>query len=269
VRRVPPPGDPPTRDRAANGFDLTGHVALITGGNGGIGLGIARGLARAGARIAIAARDETKSRAAARELSELGAEVATFALDVAREDQVITVVRAAVERFGRIDSCFANAGFGRPAPFLEMSLADWNAVLAVNLTGVFVCFREVARHMVERGGGGKLIAITSIGAAHGMPREANYAASKGALISLVRSTAVALARHRIQVNALRPGWIETQATEAVRAHERVEQAVLQRTPARRWGVPGDLEGIAVYLASPLSDYQTGDEITIDGGYLVF
>jgi NAD(P)-dependent dehydrogenase (short-subunit alcohol dehydrogenase family) len=266
---VPPPSRENASSSEGSGFDLSGHVALITGGNGGIGLGLARGLARAGARVAIAGRDEAKNAAAARELADLGAEVATFRIDVAREEDVVRGMREALARFGRIDSCFANAGLGQPRPFLEMTLDDWNPVLAVNLTGVFLCFREAARHMVERGGGGKLVAVTSIGARHGMPQEPNYAASKGGVAALVRSAAVALARHDIQVNALRPGWIETQATAPARAHERLDRSIRQRTPARRWGTPADLEGIAVYLASGLSRFHTGDEITLDGGYLAF
>jgi NAD(P)-dependent dehydrogenase (short-subunit alcohol dehydrogenase family) len=259
--------DAPTA--ASRSFDLSGHVALITGGNGGIGLGMARSLAMAGARIAIAGRDEAKNRDAAAELAALGADVEAFAMDVAREEDVVAGVRGCVERFGRLDSCFANAGFGAARGFLDMSLDDWNRVLAVNLTGVFLCFREAARHMVERGGGGKLIAISSIGSVHGMPNEPNYAASKGGVGALVRSAAVALARHDLQVNTIRPGWIETQATAPARAHEKLERVIRQRTPARRWGEPADLGGIAVYLASPLSRFHTGDEITLDGGYLVF
>lgn len=259
----------PPHAKHRDGLDLTGHVALVTGGNGGIGLGMARGLARAGASVAIWGRDAAKNRAAADELGALGAKVAAFEVDVSREEQVVQAMRATAEGLGRIDSCFANAGFGRARPFLEMGLDDWNAVLAVNLTGVFLCFREAARHMVERGGGGKLVAVSSIGALHGMPSEPNYAASKGGVCALVRSAAVALARHDIQANAVQPGWIETDATAPARAHEKLERTVRQRTPARRWGSPEDLEGIAVYLASPASRFHTGDVVTVDGGYTVF
>lgn len=244
-------------------------MALVTGGNGGIGLALARDLARAGASVAIWGRDAEKNRSALEELRQLRSDAAAFEVDVALEQRVVDGIRTLLERFGRIDSCFANAGFGRPSRFLDMSLQAWNEVLAVNLTGVFLCFREAARHMVQRGGGGKLVAISSIGAVHGMPNEANYAASKGAVCALVRSAAVALARHDVQVNAIQPGWIETHATAPARAHERLERTVRQRTPARRWGVPADLGGLAVYLASRASRFHTGDVITVDGGYTVF
>ena len=194
-------------------FDLRDHVALVTGGNSGIGLGLAGGLAKAGAKIAIWGRDEQKSAKAASQLAELGTEVQAFRCDVSDESDVAAQTAAVVARFGRIDSCFANAGFGFPRPFLETSLADWNSVINVNLTGVFLTFREVARHMVERGGGGKLIATSSIGSYHGMPKQESYAASKGGLNALVRSLAVELGRHDIQANCVLPGWIETAATQ--------------------------------------------------------
>jgi NAD(P)-dependent dehydrogenase (short-subunit alcohol dehydrogenase family) len=250
-------------------FDLSGHVALVTGGNSGIGLGLARGLAKAGARLAIWGRDEEKNARAAAEIEELGSEAAAFRADVSREDEVSAAVAATLERFGRIDSCFANAGFGHPRSFLRMTLDDWNRLMETNLTGAFLTFREVLRHMVERGGGGKLVAISSIGTIHGMAKQPHYAASKAALCALVRSLAVEFARHDVQVNALLPGWIETDATAPARAWKPLDEAVKHRTPAKRWGEPRDLEGIAVYLASEASRFHTGDTIRIDGGYAVF
>jgi NAD(P)-dependent dehydrogenase (short-subunit alcohol dehydrogenase family) len=252
-----------------NPFDLQGHVALVTGGNSGIGLGLARGLAKAGADIAIWGRDEAKSAVAAKELAELGVEVDTFQCEVSDEGQVVAATAAVVERFGRIDSCFANAGFGFPRPLLETSLEDWNAVMNVNLTGVFLTFREAARHMVERGGGGKLVATSSIGSFHGMPRQESYAASKGGLNALVRSIAVELARYDIQANCVLPGWIETPATEPAIAFKKLYDTIVHRTPAHRWGTPADLEGVAVYLASEASRFHTGDTLVVDGGYVVF
>ncbi len=252
-----------------NPFDLQGHVALVTGGNSGIGLGLARGLAKAGANIAIWGRDEAKSAVAAKELAELGVEVDTFQCEVSDEGQVVAATAAVVERFGRIDSCFANAGFGFPRPLLETSLEDWNAVMNVNLTGVFLTFREAARHMVERGGGGKLVATSSIGSVHGMPRQESYAASKGGLNALVRSIAVELARYDIQANCVLPGWIETPATEPAIAFKKLYDTIVHRTPAHRWGTPADLEGVAVYLASEASRFHTGDTLVVDGGYVVF
>lgn len=260
---------PDGEDLSVELFDLGGRVAVVTGGNRGIGLGIARGLARAGASIAIWARDEARSREAQAELEALGAEVLAVACDVASESDVVRATRATVERLGRIDIGFANAGFLASGDPLRLSLADWRGLLAVNLDGAFLTFRELARHMLERGGGGKLVAIGSISERFGTPRQPHYAASKAALGSLVRSFAVELARHDVQVNAILPGWIATEATEPAMAQAPLHEAILRRTPARRWGAPQDLEGIAVYLASDASRFHTGDSIRVDGGYSIF
>lgn len=250
-------------------FDLTGHVALITGGNGGIGLGMARGLAKAGATIAVWGRNADKNAAAVAELSAIGAAAQSFAVDVTSEEQVVATMQATVSRLGRVDSCFANAGVGKAAAFTEMTIADWNAVVDINLVGAFLSFREAARHMIARGGGGKLVGIASIGSIHGMPRQAQYSASKAGLGAMVRSLAVELARHGIQANTILPGWIETDMTEGARSWDKLRETVVQRTPARRWGRPEDFEGIAVYLASKASDFHTGDTLRVDGGYAVF
>lgn len=250
-------------------FDLTGRVAVVTGGNRGIGLGMARGLAKAGAKLALWARDEARSAEAEQELSGLGAEVLCVCCDVSSEEDVRAATAATVERFGRVDAGFANAGYGSFHNPLKLSLEDWRRLMAVNLDGAFLSFRELARHMVERGGGGKLVAVSSITESYGAPLQPHYAASKAALGAMVRSYAVALARHDIQVNAIQPGWITTEATAAAEEHEALNTAVLKRTPARRWGTTGDLEGIAVYLASDASAFHTGDSIRIDGGYSIF
>jgi NAD(P)-dependent dehydrogenase (short-subunit alcohol dehydrogenase family) len=250
-------------------FDLRGRVGLVTGGNSGIGLGYARGLARAGAKLALWGRDAAKNAEAVAELEALGAEAVGFACDVANEDEVIAATRATLDRFGRIDACFANAGFGMAAPFLETKLEDWNRVLQVNLTGAFLTFREVTKHMVARGGGGKLVATSSIGEICGMPRQEAYAATKAALSSLIRALAVELAKHDIQANAILPGWIETPGTAPIKQWKALEEQVLHRTPARRWGRPDDLEGVAVYLASDASRFHTGDVLRVDGGYMIF
>ncbi len=250
-------------------FNLEGHVALITGGNGGIGLGMARGLAKAGASIAVWGRDTTKNAAAVAELRSLGRDAHAFICDVSLEQDVARAMQETLARFGRVDSCFANAGVGRQAAFAEMSIADWNAVVDVNLIGAFLTFREAVRHMKARGGGGKLIAVASVGSIHGMPRQAQYSASKAGVCALVRSLAVECARDRIQANTIIPGWIETEMTEAARSWDKLRDTVVQRTPARRWGRPEDFEGIAVYLASKASDFHTGDTLCVDGGYSVF
>jgi NAD(P)-dependent dehydrogenase (short-subunit alcohol dehydrogenase family) len=242
---------------------------MVTGGNRGIGLAIARGLARAGANVAIWGRDRTRNDEAVAELRAMGADVAAFDCDVADEEQVVEQTKATVAHFGRIDSCFANAGFGRVKPFLEMTAADWNSVIQVNLTGAFFTFREAARHMVERGGGGKLIGTASVGSIHGMPRQEHYSASKAGLCALVRGLAVELARHDIQANAILPGWIETEMTAGAKKWKALDEAIIHRTPAKRWGRPDDFEGVAVYLASAASRFHTGDVLRVDGGYAVF
>ena len=250
-------------------FDLKGHVAVVTGGNGGIGLAMATGLAKAGARVAVWGRNPEKNASAIDGLRSLGAEAEAFTCDVADEAEIVTSMRATLERFGRVDSCFANAGTGRPKSFLDMTTEDWDAVMRVNLVGAFLTMREAIKHMVERGGGGKVVGIASVGSIHGMPRQASYSASKAGLCALIRSLAVEFARNDIQANAILPGWIDTEMTAEIQKWDKLNTAVMQRTPARRWGKPEDFEGIAVYLASPASHFHTGDVIRIDGGYAVF
>ncbi len=250
-------------------FNLDGHVAVITGGNGGIGLGMARGLAKAGASVAVWSRNTDKNAAAVAELLALGCQAEAFVCDVAREDDVARAMQETLARFGRVDSCFANAGVGRAVAFTEMTVEDWAAVVDVNLVGTFLTFREAVRHMKTRDGGGKLIAVASVGSMHGMPRQAQYSASKGGVCSLVRTLAVECARHGIQANTIIPGWIETEMTEAARSWDKLRETVVQRTPARRWGRPEDFEGVAVYLASKASDFHTGDVLRVDGGYAIF
>ncbi len=250
-------------------FDLTGHVAVVTGGSKGIGFGMARGLARAGADIAIWSRTQAQNESAAGELEKLGVRALPVACDVGDERAIQDAVAKTVESLGRIDSCFANAGFGDWYDPLKASLERWRKVLDVNLDGTFVTLREVSKHMVERGGGGKLVTISSICERFGAAKQPGYAASKAALGGLVRSFAIELARHDIQVNNLQPGWIETEATEPMRDNELLSTTVVKRTPARRWGEIEDFEGIAVYLASPASRFHTGDTICVDGGYSIF
>jgi NAD(P)-dependent dehydrogenase (short-subunit alcohol dehydrogenase family) len=250
-------------------FDLTGRVAIVTGGNRGIGLGLARGLVRAGAAISIWSRDDVRNREAVADLEGLGGRASSQVCDVSDEASVTEACARTVEDLGRIDIGVANAGFGSYDDPIGMSLERWRRVLATNLDGTFLTFREIARHMIARGGGGKLIAVSSMVESFGAPKQPNYAASKGAVGALVRSYAVELARHDIQVNSIQPGWIETEALRPLMDDARASSVILGRTPARRFGEPRDLEGLVVYLASDASRFHTGDSIRVDGGYSIF
>ena len=256
-------------EQTRNPFDLSGQVAVVTGGNRGIGFGISRGLAQAGANVALWARDETAGRTAAENLSSRAGQVQSFRCDVSSEDDVIRATEETLERFGRIDAGFANAGFGRPVNSLKLSLEEFRELLSTNLDGVFLCFREWGRHMSTREGGGKLVAISSISAIFSTPQQPHYAASKGGVEALVRSYAGRLARYGVQVNAVQPGWIKTDATQPAVNDQAFSDAIVRRIPARRWGTLADLEGVAVYLASSASDYHTGDTLRVDGGYTIF
>ncbi len=254
----------------ASTFDLTGRVALVTGGNSGIGLGMARALAEAGAGVAIWGTNEAKNAAASAELERIGPPVAAFRCDVGDEGEVEAAFAGTIEALGRVDACFANAGVGGMAPsFLEMSLDEWRRVLRVNLDGAFLTLRAAARHMVERGAGGSLAVTASLAAIEGQPRGQHYAATKGGVISMMKALAVELARHGIRANSILPGWIETPMTDGVLSWDRFTEKVLPRVPVRRWGTPEDFGGIAVYLASDASAYHTGDTFVIDGGYSIF
>jgi NAD(P)-dependent dehydrogenase (short-subunit alcohol dehydrogenase family) len=252
-------------------FDLSGKVALITGGNSGIGLGMARAVAEAGADLAIWGTSAEKNAAAKAELAGSGRRVLTRECDVSDERAVETAMAATIAALGRIDACFANAGVsGRgTSSFLALSAAEWRRVLAVNLDGAFYTFRAAARHMVERGGGGALVATASLAAIEGAARSEHYAATKGGLISMVRALAVEFARHGIRANAILPGWIETNMTAGAIGNEKFAGNVLPRIPMRRWGTGDDFGGIAVYLMSEASRYHTGDTFLIDGGYALY
>lgn len=249
-------------------FDLTGKVALVTGGNGGIGLGMAEGLAAAGASVMIAGRNGEKSIAAAAALRDRGVRCSTFDGDVSKPEVAKAMVAATLAELGRLDILVANAGINIRKPPQDYSPAEWQTVLDVNLNGPFLCAQAAYPHM-KAAGGGKIITIGSMTSIFGLPFAAAYSATKGGIVQMSRALATAWAADNIQVNAVLPGWIDTDLTRNARAqvsglHERVEA----RTPAARWGRPADFAGIAVFLASPASDFVTGTAIPVDGGYSV-
>jgi 2-deoxy-D-gluconate 3-dehydrogenase len=249
-------------------FDLKGKVAIVTGGNGGIGLGMAKGLAEAGAKIAIAAQNEAKARRAIAEIEKLGSEAAFFPVDIGKEADCRKMIAAVAAKFGRIDilvNCSGIAIRKRPETYTD---AEWHKVLDINLTGTFACSQAVYPEM-KKAGGGKIINIGSLMSVFGGPLSLPYAASKGAVVQITKSLAVAWAKDNIQVNCLLPGWIDTELTVAARQQmEGLDEKVHTRTPAGRWGRPDEFAGIAVYLASEASSYVTGSAVTIDGGYSV-
>jgi len=247
-------------------FDLKGKVAVVTGGNGGIGLGMARGLARAGARVVVAARNKEKSGAAVRELQALGAGALAVSVDVTQEKSVDAMVRETVEKCGGLDILVNNAGINIRKPAQDLSLDEWRQVLDTNLTSAFLCSRSAYPHM-KSAGGGKIINIGSMLSIFGAAFAPAYGASKGGIVQLTKSLATGWARDNIQVNAVLPGWIDTDLTRQARKEiQGLHERVLARTPAGRWGGIDDFGGIAVFLASSASDFLTGTAIPLDGGY---
>jgi NAD(P)-dependent dehydrogenase (short-subunit alcohol dehydrogenase family) len=255
-------------------FDLSGKVALVTGGNGGIGFGMAEAMAQAGADIVIWGTKEAKNREAGKKLAGYGKRVASRVVNVANEAEVVAGMAAAVSDMGRIDCVVANAGIGGGArSFSEMTIETWRRVHAVNEEGAFFTLREACKHMVERAGrgdaGGSLIGVASLAGLEGAGRNEAYSATKGAVLAMMRSIAVEHARFGIRANAIAPGWIATDMTQGMQDNPAFKEKVLPRVPMRRWGEPADFGGIAVYLASDASKYHTADTFVIDGGYLVF
>ncbi|MGH7334719.1 MAG: SDR family NAD(P)-dependent oxidoreductase [Candidatus Rokuibacteriota bacterium] len=249
-------------------FDLKGKVAVVTGGNGGIGLGMARGLVSAGAQVVVAARNEEKSRAAVKDLEDRGGRAFALVVDVTDEAAVTGMVDAVVQRCGRLDILVNNAGTNIRKPPHELALTEWHHVLDTNLTSAFLCSRA-AHPVMKRGGGGKIINIGSMMSIFGTSFAPAYAASRGGIVQLTKSSAVAWARDNIQVNAVLPGWIDTELTQRARVEVTgLHESVLRRTPVGRWGTWDDCAGIAVFLAAPASDFVTGTAIPLDGGYSI-
>jgi 2-deoxy-D-gluconate 3-dehydrogenase len=249
-------------------FDLKGKVALVTGGNGGIGLGMARGMAGAGANIMIAGRNTEKSKAAAAELAKLGVKTAVVALEAADENSCKAVVDKTVKEFVRLDILVNNAGMNIRKQPEQYSMAEWRQILSVNLDSAFYV-SHAAYPAMKKGGGGKIINIGSMMSIFGAPFSAPYAASKGGIVQMTKALATAWAKDNIQVNAILPGWIDTELTQQARRDvDGLHDRVLARTPAGRWGRPDDFSGIAVFLASKGSDFVTGSAIPVCGGYSV-
>ncbi|WP_375412024.1 SDR family NAD(P)-dependent oxidoreductase [uncultured Bradyrhizobium sp.] len=256
-------------------FDLSGRVAVITGGNGGIGLGIAQALAAAGCSVSIWGRNAEKNRSAAATMAGAPGEVDARVCDVTDVGSVKSAMAATLERFGRVDGCFANAGIGGGGrhAFIDRTEEQWRTMFATNLDGVFHVFQVAARHMTERAAAGdpfgRLVATSSLASLFGTARNEHYAATKAAINALCRALAVELARQGITSNAILPGWIKSDMTAGILANEKFVGNVMPRIPVRRFGEPSDFGGIAVYLMSKASSYHTADCFVIDGGYTAF
>jgi 2-deoxy-D-gluconate 3-dehydrogenase len=249
-------------------FDLTGKVAIVTGGNGGIGLGMACGLAAAGAAIAVVARNQAKSNDAVAELQRYGVNAISVPTDVTDKDAVTNMVAWVQRELGRIDILVNNAGITVRKPPHVLSIEEWNSIIQTNLTSAFVC-SQVVHPVMKANGGGKIINIGSMMSIFGAAYSPAYAASKGGIVQFTRSCACAWAADNIQANAILPGWIDTELTKGARQQvDGLHDKVLARTPAARWGAIDDFAGIAVFLSSPASDFVTGTAIPVDGGFSI-
>jgi NAD(P)-dependent dehydrogenase (short-subunit alcohol dehydrogenase family) len=256
-------------------FDLSGRVAVVTGGNSGIGLGVAQALASSGCNVSIWGRNPEKNKAAAASMAKAPCKVDTRICDVSDPVSVRNAMAATLDTFGRVDGCFANAGIGGGGrrPFIERTEDEWRKMFATNLDGVFHVFQAAARHMTERAQSGdafgRLVATSSLASLFGTARNEHYAATKAALNALCRALAVELARYGVTANAILPGWIRSDMTAKIMADDKFVGAVMPRIPVRRFGEPSDFGGIAVYLMSKASSYHTADCFVIDGGYTAF
>lgn len=257
-----------------NLFDLSGRVALITGGNGGIGLGMATGLAQHGCEVSIWGTNEEKNATALETLKALGPKVTALKCDVSVQSEVEDCFSETLSNHGRVDGCFANAGIGsRGNRFDDIEKEEWDRIVDVNLNGVFYTFRCAAKHMRERAGNGdafgRLVGTASLAAVSGQAKGEHYAATKGGLVAMIKALAVEYARYNVTAHTILPGWIETAMTEGAFGWDKFVENVMPRIPMRRWGKPEDFAAIAVYIMCEASAYHSGDNFLIDGGYSVY
>ena len=250
--------------------DLRGRSFVVTGGNGGIGLGMAEGIIMAGGAVAVWGRKADKNDQAVEQLRSLGGRAEGYVCDVSDETQVADTMARSVADLGRLDGLFANAGrSGTGKPFVDLPLEEWRAVMAVNLDGAFLTLREAARVLIEQAEGGSLVAVSSTSAIHGAAGNEAYGAAKTGLNGLVRALAVGLARHQIRVNSILPGWTITELATKAYQNERFRKVTTSRTPARRWADPSEFREVGAFLADPSQTFHTGQEVCVDGGYTRF
>lgn len=249
--------------------DLSGQVAVVTGGNGGIGLGMAEGCARAGASVAIWARNAAKSADAVDQLRRHGVEAVAITCDVSDEASIAQAASETMASLGRIDICVANAGTEATGRLEELTLDEWRGVMSVNLDGVFLTIRDCARQMISQGEGGAMVLVSSTSAIHGAGGRPHYGAAKTALLGLARAAAVGLARHKIRVNSVLPGWTRTQLANGVWEDDGLRDVTTRRTPVRRWATGDDYAELAAYLCDKSALWHTGDSVVADGGYTIF
>ncbi|MCE3551136.1 SDR family oxidoreductase [Pseudonocardia sp. RS11V-5] len=249
--------------------NLTGLTAVVTGGNNGIGRAMAVGMAKAGANIAVWARNAERSADAVEEISTHGVKAIAVSCDVADEDAVSAAMTQTVDALGPLGCFVANAGIADAAPITEMSLSSWHRVLRTNLDGGFLCTREAARRFVAQGTGGSIVVLSSTISRYGGAGMASYAASKTGLLGLGRTLAVELARYQVRCNILIPGWTRTGMNTDLQEDERFMRATIGRTPARRWADPEEFHEVAAFLADPSLTFHTGNEVVVDGGYTIF
>lgn len=251
-------------------IDLSGKVFVVTGGNGGIGLGMAEGIVMSGGAVSVWGRNEEKNASAVAVLEALGGSASAFVCDVGEPDEIDRTLAATVGQHGRIDGLFANAGRGGTGSrFLDLTLDEWRAVMKINLDGVFLTMQAAARQLVEQGEGGSLVAVSSTSAVHGAAGNEAYGTAKTAVNGLVRALAVGLARHQIRVNSLLPGWTITELAARGYENDKFRTATVGRTPVRRWAEPSEFREVGAFLADPSQTFHTGQEVCVDGGYTVF